>query len=173
MAPLNAHTVGIEFMAHGLQSLQGILKKAAAHPDAATFASARLIDDMKPLSFQVQLVAKTAEGTVAHLTAQEPGEAPADETTLEQLQARVDSALALLQGVQANALAGAEERAVTVKYPGVEFQFDGAGYLLGFGLPNFAFHLMTAYNILRMKGLDIGKTDYLGSFLQPNIVKQA
>lgn len=147
----------------GLNSLSGILDKAAASGlDEATLVAARLAPDMKPLADQIDMATFSARGCVARLAGLEvPGIAGSD-TTFAQMQERIARSIAFIEGVDRAAFNGAETRRVELRFPGVELDFDGAGYLTSFALPNFHFHVTTAYAILRNQGVALGKRDYLG-----------
>ena len=84
------------------------------------------------------------------------------ETTFEELKTRIAATIAFIHSVDRSAFEGAEDREIALKIPSGEMQFNGAGYLTGFALPNFFFHVTTAYDLLRNKGVQIGKLDYLG-----------
>jgi hypothetical protein len=84
------------------------------------------------------------------------------EASFAELKDRIARTVAFIEGVDPAAFAGAETRPVTVKTPNLELKFDGAGYLTSFALPNFHFHVTTAYGILRKEGVPLGKLDYLG-----------
>ncbi|RZJ17198.1 MAG: DUF1993 domain-containing protein [Brevundimonas sp.] len=147
----------------GLTSLSGVLDKAAASGlDEATLVTARLAPDMKPLADQIDMATFSARGCVARLAGLEvPGIAGPD-TTFAQMQDRIARSIAFIEGVDRAAFDGAETRRVELRFPGVELDFDGAGYLTSFALPNFHFHVTTAYAILRQQGVALGKRDYLG-----------
>ncbi|MEG0820013.1 MAG: DUF1993 domain-containing protein, partial [Brevundimonas sp.] len=84
------------------------------------------------------------------------------ETTLAQLRARIMRTIAYVESVDPAQFAGAETRAVQLKFPGMELNFEGAGYLTSFALPNFYFHVTTVYALLRHAGVALGKRDYMG-----------
>jgi hypothetical protein len=149
-----------------LGNLSVILGKAAAYAetkkiDPSVFINARLAPDMLPLSFQVQIACDSAKGCAARLAGIEIPSHPDTETTFAELQARISKTIDFLQSVSAAQIDGSEERTITLKLR-QEMQFQGQAYLLGFALPNFYFHITTAYAILRHNGLDIGKADFLG-----------
>jgi hypothetical protein len=104
-----------------------------------------------------------AKGCAARLAGVESPSFPDTETTFPELQARIAKTLTFLQSVTAAQIDGSEERDITLKMGGRETQFKGQTYLLSFVLPNFYFHLTTAYAILRHNGLEIGKQDFLGA----------
>jgi hypothetical protein len=150
-----------------LSNLSAILGKAAAYAEAkkiepAVLVNARLAPDMRPLSFQVQVACDSAKGCAARLAGIEAPSHPDTETTLAELQARIAKTIDFLQSVSAARIDGSEERTVILKMRTQEMQFQGQAYLLSFALPNFYFHVTTAYAILRHNGLDIGKADFLG-----------
>ena len=89
---------------------------------------------------------------------------PDDETTLAQLRQRVADTIAYLQGLAPQAFDGAESRKVTLSFGDFKPEFQGDAYLLSFALPNFYFHVATAYGILRNQGVKIGKLDFLGPY---------
>ncbi|MCY1518178.1 hypothetical protein D9M68_528870 [compost metagenome] len=151
-----------------LNNLSTILGIAAAHAetrkiDPSVFLNARLAPDMFPLSRQVQIACDGAKGGIALLAGIEAPSHADDETTFAELQARIAKTLAFLQGVDAAQVDGSEERTVTLKRRDKETHFQGQAFLLDHVLPNFYFHLTTAYAILRHNGVEIGKRDFLGT----------
>jgi hypothetical protein len=130
--------------------------------DANVFASLRLAPDQFPLARQVQIACDTVKLAVAYLTGQPAQSQEDNETTLEQLQLRVRSIITLLDGLTAKDLEGAATR--TVSQPRWKGEWmTGQDYFIQHALPNFYFHLATAYAILRHNGVAIGKRDYLGA----------
>lgn len=146
-----------------LNNLSAILDKAIQQGfDEQTLLNARLAPDMRPLTAQIQLASDTSKGAVARL-AGVPNPPMADtEATVAELKDRINATLAFIRSVEPSAFDGAEDREVVLKLPSGEMQFNGAGYLTGFALPNFFFHVTTAYDILRNAGVQIGKLDFLG-----------
>ena len=148
-------------------NLSAILDKAVAHAEAnridpAVLLEARLAPDMYPLPRQVQIATDSAKGCGARLAGIEVPSFEDNETTFPQLQARIAKTLGFLQGIDPARFEGSAERPVTLKLPGQELHLEGAVYLNAFVLPNFYFHLTTAYNLLRHQGVPLGKLDYLG-----------
>ncbi|KAL2024874.1 hypothetical protein VTK56DRAFT_3573 [Thermocarpiscus australiensis] len=171
MSTLSLYDVAIGLSQNALQTLLHILKKAQRHPDAASFPETRLREDMRPLIFQVQVVTYIAMNAVERL-ANRDGKAPVavfagDEKTMDELIARVEKALALLATAEPKDLEGAEDKTQEVHY-GTEWTAPASTkqYVLGFEIPNLFFHLNMAYAILRMKGVDLGKGDYLHPFIK-------
>ena len=150
-----------------LTNLGAILDKAVADAeerkiDPAVFVTARLAPDMLALARQVQVATDTAKGCGARLAGIEvPGFADT-EATFPELKARIDKTVAFLEGVPADKLEGSEDRIVTIKIRGNDVSFSGADYLANFAMPNFYFHVTTAYAILRHNGVKVGKPDFLG-----------
>lgn len=165
---LSLHAVTVTTVTRGLKMLLSVLDKARAHAEATrvdpdAYVTARLIDDMLPLSGQIQRASDAAKGAVARLAGLEAPSMADDETTLAQLRDRVVRTLAYVDGVDPAAFAGAEDRTIVVPAgPGVTLEFTGLDYLLEFAIPNFQFHAVTAYDILRHKGVPLGKRDFLG-----------
>jgi len=151
-----------------LRNLSAILARAEAHAGARKIASevllsARLFPDMFPLSKQVQIACDHAKGAVARLAGVEvPGFAD-NEQSFAELQERIARTIAFVESVDAAQVNGSEARDIAFSIGGQQLQFQGMQYLLGFALPNFYFHLVTAYNILRHNGVDIGKRDFIGT----------
>lgn len=130
--------------------------------DPNVFATLRLAPDQFPLVRQVQIACDTVKIAAAFLTGK-PAQAQEDtETTIEQLQARVRSIITLLDGLTAADLGGAATRVVSQPRWKGEWM-TGEDYFIQHVVPNFYFHLTTAYAILRHNGVAIGKRDYLGA----------
>ena len=152
----------------GLTNLKAILEKASAHAaakkiDDAVFVTARLFPDMLPLSKQVQVASDFARGTAARLAGGEPPAMDDNEKTLADLIARVDKTLEFLRTLTAAQIDGSEARQVTRPLRGTPKTFTGINYLLQYAQPHFYFHTVTAYDILRHNGVEVGKQDYIGS----------
>ena len=161
------YEASIPMFLHTLRSLRAILEKGAAHAQAKKFdpailASSRLFPDMLPLTRQVQIASDAAKGAAARLTGLEPPKFEDNETTIAELVARIDKTIDYLQGFKAEQFEGSESRTITVKTPNQSFTFPGLIYLRHWAIPNFFFHVTTAYNLLRHNGVEIGKADYLG-----------
>jgi hypothetical protein len=146
-----------------------ILEKAEQYAeekkiDPSVLINARLAPDMYPLSRQVQIATDMAKGCAARLAGLEVPVYEDNETTFEELRARIAKTVAFIQSVDAERIDGSEERNITLKLRSREVSFAGQPYLLHFVLPNFYFHVTTAYAILRHNGLAIGKMDFIGSY---------
>jgi uncharacterized protein len=130
--------------------------------DPAVLTGARLYPDMLPFVAQVRIATDTAKGAAARLSGTEMPKWADDEVTFEDVHARIRKALDYLATFKPEQFEGAEEKPIEMKLPNRTLNFSGRDYILGFVLPNFYFHVTTAYNILRHNGLAIGKLDYLG-----------
>ena len=119
---------------------------------------------MLPLVRQVQITTDFAKGATARLAGREVPKWEDTEKTFEELQTRLDRAIAFVQTVPAAEIIGQEGRAITLLAGGQTLNFLGQSYLLGFVLPNLFFHAATAYAILRHSGVELGKRDFLGQF---------
>lgn len=149
-----------------LKALSGLLDKAVAHAGEAgadALLANRLIGDMHPLSKQVQIACDSAKLCVSRLSGIEGPVNEDTEATIPELKARIASTLAFIASVPREAIDGQEDREVVLKFPGGEWPFKGQAYVIGFALPNFFFHLTTAYGLLRQAGVPLGKRDFLGA----------
>ena len=149
-----------------LPALSGCLDKAAAYAaskkvDPSVLLQARLFPDMFPLSRQVQLTADFAKGAMARLAGVEPPKYEDNETTLDQLKARIAKTLDFVKEFKPAQIDGSEDRDITLMLGGQSRSFKGENYLVGFALPNFFFHATTAYAILRHNGVELGKGDFM------------
>jgi hypothetical protein len=147
-----------------LESLSGILGKGAAHGREKNLdlANARLAPDMFTLKQQVQIACDHARSCVLRLTGQAVPRFGFTEAGMADLQAGIAATIAFLKSVDAAAFEGAQAREVTIDLPGDQMlAMDGLQLLQAWALPNFYFHVVTAYGILRHHGVNIGKKDYL------------
>ncbi|GAB3399859.1 DUF1993 domain-containing protein [Massilia agilis] len=152
-----------------LGSLSAILEKAEAHASArkiepAALLQARLYPDMFPLTRQVQIAADFAKGACARLAGVEVPRYEDTEQSFGELRQRIEKTLAFIEGLPREAIAASEARDIVLTVAGNTREFKGQPYLLHYALPNFYFHLTTAYAILRHSGVEIGKRDFIGSF---------
>lgn len=164
--PLSLHEISVGVMLPKLRMLSTLLDKAAAHAEAggidpATLVEARLAPDMYPLSGQIQRVSDAAKFGAARLAGLTPPPFEDNETTLPQLQERLAKTIAYLESVRPDQIDGREEETITIPIRDRKMDFTGRSYALSMVLPNFYFHVVTAYDILRHKGVEIGKRDYL------------
>ena len=164
---MNVYDLTIPVFTGMLRNLSKLLERAEEQAAARKYApeallDARLYPDMFPLTRQVQLATDFAKGTAARLAGLEVPRWEDTERGFGELQARIRKALDYLATLAPEAFAAAEERAIELKTPAGTFNFRGDEFLLTWGLPNFYFHVTTAYNILRHNGIEIGKLDFLG-----------
>lgn len=150
-----------------LNSLAGMLDKAAEYAKGRNFSpdnfvTARLAPDMFPFARQVQVTCDTAKFAASRLTGKEAPKHEDNETTLEQLSARVRATIAFLDGVRAEDFAGSGERHIVLPFMKGQHLL-GSDYLTEFVVPNFYFHLGMSYALLRQGGVPVGKMDYIGS----------
>jgi hypothetical protein len=128
----------------------------------STLLADALYQDMFPLKKQVQLASDHAKGLVARLTGKENPPMEDTENTFAELHSRIDKTIVFLQSVKMEDFAGAEEKQITIKwYPGK--YMTGEGYTIAYAVPNFMFHVTTAYGILRKNGVPIGKSDFVNT----------
>ncbi len=157
----------VPYFVHSLTALSKILDKAEAFAEAKklkpeVIPQLRLIADMFPFARQVMIATDHAKGASARLSGTENPSFPDTETTLAELKARIAKTIAFIQTIPDAAFDGAETKTITVKAGPRELTFPGAQYLYGYAIPNFYFHMSTAYNILRSNGVEVGKVDFLG-----------
>lgn len=151
----------------GLTQLLHVMEKGIANAkargfDVSVLTSARLAPDMLPFLRQVQLASDFAKNSIARLAGIDPPRFDDVETTMDELVARVKKTLEYIDTVPASALEGSETRTITIKLRDRTVEFKGLEFLQVWALPNFFFHYVTAYNLLRHNGVDLGKRDFLG-----------
>ena len=157
----------VPVLVSSLTALSKFLAKGAAHAEAKgiapeTLLQARLAPDMHPLPNQIQIASDAAKGLAARLSGAKAPSMPDTETTFPELQQRIEKTIAFLKGLDRAAFAGAETKELLIKAGPLELKMSGAQFLTTFALPNFFFHVTTAYAILRHSGVEIGKRDFLG-----------
>jgi len=155
-------------LANSLKNLSAILDKAAAHAEAkkidpAVLLSTRLYPDMLPLLRQVQIASDSAKGAVARLAGVEVPKYEDTEETIADLKQRLAKTIDFVSSFKPAQIDGSEEKDIHLKLGQREVDWKGMQYLLGFALPNFYFHVVTAYDILRHSGVEIGKRDFIGT----------
>ncbi len=150
-----------------LEALSAILDKAAAYAsqrkiDPAVLIQARLYPDMLPLARQVQIACSHALRAAARLSGAEPTSVEDKANSFDDLKALIAKTLEFLKGVDAKKMEGMQDREITYPVGDRKMTLKGGDYLLHFSMPNFYFHVTTAYDILRNSGLEIGKDDFMG-----------
>jgi len=151
-----------------LNNLDRWLEKAIEHAKAKSFdvdtlVHARLAPDQYALDRQIQSACDSAKFSASYLTGETPPAHPDTEKTIAELRARIRSCLSYLETVTAAKVVGAEDRKISPKWLGGK-SVKGDHFLLQMSVPNFYFHVTTAYAILRHNGVNLGKTDYIGGF---------
>ena len=155
-------------LANTLRNLSAILDQAQAHCEAKkidplVLSASRLYPDMFPLARQVQIACDNAKGPVARLAGVEVPKHEDSEQSFAELKARIAKTLEIVERFKPAQIDGSEERDIVLTLGKTEVKFKGMQYLLGFALPNFYFHVVTAYDILRHNGVELGKRDYIGN----------
>lgn len=163
---ISLYQAAVPVFTRSLAMLSAILAKGEAHAAANGLApsellEARLAPDMYALTRQIQAAADAAKFGAARPAGVTPPSNPDTETTFAELQARIKAMVDFINGIDEAAFEGAETRPVVVKTANGELKFTGQSYLLTFALPNFFFHAVTAYDILRHKGVALVKRDFL------------
>ncbi len=171
---LSLYESSVPVYERGLNAFLAVLDKAEAHATARKFdpnnyLAMRLSPDMWPLVRQVQGFCDHAKNSSFRLAGKEPPVKEDKETTVAEVRARIRSTLDMLKSIDAKAMEGAEKREIVIPAGANKLKLPGADYLLHFALPNFYFHLTTAYDILRGNGVEIGKRDFMGAV--PNLVR--
>jgi hypothetical protein len=166
MTKLSMHAVSAPVFVRMLNNLSSILSKAeqqakAKGYDPAVLLNARLAPDMFTLTRQVQIATDHAKGCVARLAGHQVEAIEDTETSFAELQARIKKVLAMVEGYKPEQLDGSEGREITIKIPNAELKFTGLDYVTTWAMPNFYFHVTTAYAILRHNGVELGKRDFL------------
>jgi uncharacterized protein len=164
---LSMYHASVPVMIKMLGNLETILDKAIAHAaarkiDDAALVEARLFPDMFTFARQIRVATDVSKGGIARLAGVEIPKFEDNEKTLAELKARVRRAIDFFQTIKPAQIDGTEDKAISLTVGGNALKFKGMDYLLDFVLPNFYFHVTTAYNLLRHGGVDIGKMDYLG-----------
>ncbi|MDR3438386.1 DUF1993 domain-containing protein [Telmatospirillum sp.] len=166
---LSMYQASVPVFLRGLANLSAILDKAAVYAEArkidpAVLINARLAPDMFPLSRQVQIVSDVVKGGMARLAGVAIPAFADTETTFSELKDRIAKTRDFISGLKAAQIDGTEDKNIVHPMHSGDLCLPGQAYLLSFVLPNFFFHVTTAYGILRHNGLDVGKKDYLGGF---------
>jgi hypothetical protein len=164
---ISMYALSVEQFVPMLGNLSAILDKSAASAEARKFdtavlANARLAPDMLPLTRQIQLACDFAKNSTARLAGLDPPKFEDNEATFAELKARIDKTLAYLKTVPASAVDGSEDRDIAIPLRDRKLEMKGLPFLQRWVLPNFYFHVVAAYAILRHNGVDVGKMDYLG-----------
>jgi uncharacterized protein len=150
-----------------LSALSGVLDKAAAHAEArkidpAVLLSMRLYPDMLPFTRQVQIAADFARKPLGRLVGAELAVIADEEKTFGELKARIAKTIDAVKSFKASDIDAGAGKPITFPVGPKQVTMQGLDYLYNFALPNFFFHYVTAYDILRHAGVEIGKFDFMG-----------
>ena len=164
---ISMHAMSHDVFKRALLQLVHLMEKAVANAKARNFetsvlVNSRLAPDMLPFARQVQLLSDFAKNSMARLAGIDPPKFEDTETTMDELFARVKKTLEYIDSVPAASLEGSETRDIRIPLRDRTVEFKGLAFLQYWALPNFFFHHVTAYNLLRHNGVDIGKRDFLG-----------
>jgi len=165
---LSMYQASVPLLIKMLTNLKAIVQKAAAHAqakkiDESALLNARLFPDMFVLTRQIQIACDFARATGARLAGVEPPTYEETEQSFAELLSRIDRSMEYLRTLTPKQIDGSETREIVRPIRGEPKKFTGMSYLLEFALPNFFFHVTTAYAILRHNGIDIGKADFIGA----------
>jgi hypothetical protein len=168
---VSMYTVSAPIFIQFLTALSGVLDKAQAHIDAkkldeSFFMGMRIYPDMHNFTRQVRASCDHAVNACARIAGVELPAFENNETTIAQLKARIEKAIAFVRTIKPGQIDGMEEKEIVVKFASGERRFTGQSMLINFSLPNFYFHTTTAYDILRHCGVEIGKRDFMGTPVQ-------
>ena len=163
---VSMYQISVPVFSARLAALSAILSRAESNAlerkiDPQTFLAARLAPDMFPLTRQVQIATDHAKGAAARLAGREVPKYEDTEQSFAELRARIARTLELLKGTAPGDLDGSEGRIIELKLGQRELSLPGLQYLLDVAMPNFYFHMTTAYDILRHNGVPLGKRDFL------------
>jgi uncharacterized protein len=163
---VSMHSASVPVFVRNLSNLLTWLDKAQAHAEARKFdpinyLGLRLAPDMLPFAKQIQIASDAAKGCVARLAGVDVPKWDDTELTLDDLRARIRKTIDYVQSVPAAQIDGSEAREITITLRSGDVKFDGQRFLEHWALPNFYFHIMTAYTLLRHAGVELGKQDYL------------
>ena len=165
---ISMHSASAPIFTRMLANLLTWLDKAEAHAaarkfDTANYLGLRLAPDMLPLLRQIQIASDSAKAAMGRLAGAELPKWEDNEASFADLRARVAKTIDYVKSFQPAQIDGSETRAISVpRRSGEPLQFDGESFLKHYALPNFFFHVTTAYAILRHCGVQIGKGDFIG-----------
>lgn len=164
---ISMYRISVPVFSHMLSNLIAILEKAAAHCeerkiDPSTLINYRLYPDMFAFAKQIQIATDTARNGTAYLAGAEPPKLENTEQSFPELIERVRNAIDFVNTFKPEQIDGTEEKEVVIRRGETTLTYRGEEYLLNRVLPNFYFHITTAYDILRHNGVGLGKRDYIG-----------
>lgn len=165
---ISLYDLCVPVLNRGLKNLSHLLEKGDAHArarnfDPAALLTSRIYPDMFAFVRQVQIACDVAKGAVSRLSGIDNPKHEDSEATFAELQTRIAKTLAHVNSVGPAQMQNAQERAIAIQLPSATLNFTGLSYLTDFVMPNFYFHSSMAYALLRHNGVEIGKSDFLGS----------
>ncbi len=165
---ISMYKVSVPIFVQFLTGQSNCIDKAVAHIEAKQLDpnflfNDRIFPDMYPYSRQVQQATTHAMRCCNALAGSEMPNMPMTETSFAELKARVEKVVEHVKGFKPNQIDGTEDKDITLKLGNNERKFTGQTLLLNFILPNFYFHCTTAYDILRHRGIEIGKRDFMST----------
>jgi uncharacterized protein len=163
---LSLYDASITVYVNMLKNLSHFLDKAETHaaaggPSLQTLLDANFGHGMANFTRQIQFASDGAKSGAARLAGVEPPSMPDTETTFPELKERIAKTIAFIESLKRDQIDGQEARAITLSFPGRTMEFTGQSFLLTFNMPNFLFHVTTAYALLRAQGVPLGKMDFL------------
>ena len=165
--PITMHSASVPVFVRLLGNLLNWLDKAEAHAvakkfDAGVYLGTRLAPDMLPLTKQIQIACDGAKFGVARLAGVEAPKFDDTEASIDELRERIRKTISFVQSVSAAQIDGTEDKDVVIPRRDGSMTLKGEAYLTTFAMPNFYFHITTAYALLRHNGVELGKMDFLG-----------
>ncbi len=163
---ISMYQASVPVFLHGLGTLTHILRKGEAHAqetgaDPASYVEGRLAPDMLTLAGQIQRASDTSKLALERISGVAAPKMEDNEKTFAELFARVERTAAYIGAIPETQLDGTDSKRIELKLRDFNPVFTGASYLLTFAVPNFYFHVTTAYDILRHKGVPLAKLDFL------------
>jgi hypothetical protein len=164
---ISMHSASVPVFTRALERVSVWLDKAEAHAtakkfDPVVYLGARLAPDMLPFTRQIQIASDAAKFGVARLAGIDAPKWEDNEASFADLRERIRKTIEFVQSVPADALMGTDDKDVVLPRRDGPITLKGEFFLKAYSLPNFFFHLTTAYALLRHNGVDIGKGDFLG-----------
>ena len=163
---ISLYQASVPVFVRGLTTMSKVLRKGEDHAkdtgiDPASLVEARLAPDMLTLAGQVQRASDTSKLAIERITGTPSPKMDDTETTFAELYARIDKTIAYIDSFKAGQFDGLDDKTIELKLRDFTPTFSAGTYLFTFALPNFFFHVTTAYDILRHKGVPLSKMDYL------------
>jgi len=168
--PISVYTATVPVFKQMLLALSDVLKKGEEYAqhrkfEPAVLLQSRLFPDMLALVRQVQIACDFAKSVPSRVAGIEVAAYEDSEQSFAELQQRIAKILALIDTMTAAQIDGSSVKEIVLR-PGTpkEKKLSVEDYVLKYGMPQFFFHVTTAYNLLRHNGVEIGKKDYMGSY---------